>query len=124
MTFATARACHWRRWVACTLLVGTSACGLSDPEPTHWSRLLQDQLDTSTQHPCWRVAFPPQLDAQRAELRVPLRAMVRDGLLVEHDHFEQVELSREGRLWVPTPRFELTERGRREYRADVGGFCV
>ena len=124
MRYATARARRWRHWAACTLLVGTSACGNSEPEPTHWSRLLQDRLDTRTQPPCWRVAFPLQLDAQRAEWRAPLRAMVQDGLLVEHDHFEQVELSREGRLWVPTPRFELTERGRRVYREDLGGFCV
>ncbi len=110
----------WRRWAGCAMLASASACGdTGTAGPDGWVRLLQGQLDPTSQPACWRVEFPLQLGPQQVALREPLRQMVRAGLLVEHDHVEQVPLSRTGQLWQPTPRFELTDRGRRLYRQDL-----
>lgn len=109
----------WRGGVGAAVLSCTVACGNPAPDEPHWSQLLQDRLDASTQPPCWRVAFPLQVEPSQAALREPLRQMVREGLLEEHDHVEPTALSRQGRLWVPTPRFELTQKGRRYYRDDL-----
>lgn len=110
---------RWRRWAGCAVLAGTTACGSPDPATPHWSRLLQGQLDASTQPPCWRVSFPLQLGPDQSALKEPLRLMVQDGLMVERDHIEHVPISRHGSLWVPKPRFELTDKGRRLYRDDL-----
>ena len=78
----------------------------------------------NAQPPCLPLAFPLTLSAEQADLKGALRALAQEGLLVERDQIHEVRLSRTGRLWVPQSRFELTERGRRHYREDVGGFCV
>ena len=89
----------------------------TDPELTH---ALRGHLDGANP-PCLRLVFPLAITPERSDLKAPLRALVRAGFLVERDAIQEQVLSRTGRLWMPVPTFELTERGRRHYREGSPG---
>lgn len=116
----------------------TLVSGCSDPKAANeknFKAAIQNYLDTA--YPKCYVAtnFPTTTEYDVDRTTVKLRALVKVGLLSESVGSREIitHFGNGGKKSIPTPSFDLTEEGRKFYKADVrgelsnrkiGGFCL
>lgn len=122
-------------WRAIPLSLALAASGCSDPKAANqgvFKNAAQAYLDTVYPKCYVNTQFPVTVDWNISGIQEKLRALAKAGLVVESEGQVELPEMHGKKRTTSAPRFDLTEEGKKFYKADVtqtlagksiGGFC-